>query len=277
MLRAPRFAGFLYPESPSVLRDSIFGLLQKAPFLNFGGPIRAIIVPHSTFRFSCTTAAMAYGVLASQQQKIRNILLLGPSHRQSFPGIALPAENTFTSPLGRSPVSQLLRQTALEIPGISIRTGVHDNEHSLEIQLPYLQLVCPEAEILPMIIGESPVAVASEIMEVFSRSQDLLFVISSDFSHYYPYLNAKSLDEDTATRILNLDSSLTDNEACGYRWINGLTHLAKIKGWTARVIDLRNSGDEGGDTERVVGFGAIVFADSKLASFRGDSCSNFSS
>ena len=262
MMRAHRFAGFLYPESPSVLRDSISCLLARASSLDFSGPIRALIVPHSTFRYSSTTAALAFGALAAQQQKISNILLLGPSHRHSFSGIAIPEEDTFCTPLGMIKINQKLRAAALKIPGIVERSGAHENEHSIEIQLPYLQILYPEAEILPMIIGDSPKAVASEIMDVFSDSPDHLIVVSSDLSHYYPYLNAKSIDHDTANRILNLDSTLTDHEACAYRWINGLTHLAKQKDWIAQVLDLRNTADEGGDTERVVGFGAFAFTDS---------------
>ena len=135
----------------------------------------------------------------------------------------------------------------------------HDYEHSLEVQLPFLQTLLGSFTLVPLVVGDASADAVAQVVERLWGGVETLVVISSDLSHYLPYEQAQALDRATAQRILSLDAGLTPHEACGATAINGALLAARRHGLAPRLLDLRNSGDTGGDRGRVVGYVAMAF------------------
>ena len=139
--------------------------------------------------------------------------------------------------------------------------AAHRREHCIEVQLPFLQRVLPDASVVPIVAGDVEDETVASALETFVAEASTLLVASSDLSHYHPYEEAKTLDASTARTIERLEPSLTHEAACGATAINGLLHVARRHGMTCRTLDLRTSGDTAGGQHRreVVGYGAFAF------------------
>ena len=139
--------------------------------------------------------------------------------------------------------------------------AAHELEHSLEVELPFLQFVLDRFELLPLVVGEATGEEVAQVLEAVWGGPETRIVISSDLSHYLPYDRARAIDGDTARAIVELEAPLERGRACGGLPIDGLIVAARRHGLTARLLDLRNSGDTAGDRHRVVGYGAFDFLD----------------
>jgi hypothetical protein len=174
-------------------------------------------------------------------------------------GVALPGVERFATPLGEVPVDAEAVATLRDLPQVVESPAAHATEHSLEVQLPFLQRVLGEFSLLPLAVGD---ATAEEVAEVLDRlwgGDETLVVVSSDLSHYLPYDTARRVDRDTVDHLLALDAEIDHERACGATPIGGLLLAARRHGLRAELIDLRNSGDTAGDRRRVVGYAAIAF------------------
>jgi MEMO1 family protein len=252
-------AGLFYPGSAQELSAAVDALLAGVP-AHAGRP-QALIVPHAGYQYSGPVAAQAYGSLGPGARSLRRVVLLGPSHREWFRGLALPAASAFATPLGLVRIDERAAAELRRLPGVVVSDVPHRFEHSLEVQLPFLQRLAPEAQIVPIVSGDaSPAQVASVIEALWGRS-DTLILVSSDLSHYHPYAVARGLDAATADAIVAGRETLSGEEACGCVAVNGLTHAARRGGLRSELLDLRNSGDTAGDRHRVVGYGAFGFYD----------------
>jgi len=255
MIRYPAVAGLFYPAQTQELRQLVRKFLQQVPPTSSPVP-KAIIAPHAGYLYSGPIAATVYARLTPARDTIHRVVLLGPSHRVPLPGLAATRMNSFATPLGKVPVDQPTE--LLQLPQIQWLEAAHEREHSLEVQLPFLQETLTDFQLVPLVVGNSPPQQIAEVLEKLWGGTETLIVISSDLSHYHDYVTAQKMDKLTSQAIENFEN-LLDHQACGHHPINGLLAVAKTKGLHATTVDLRNSGDTAGSKQQVVGYGAYVF------------------
>ncbi len=260
-IRQPAVAGFFYPQDPEDLQQQINHYLQDAILQQPSQeddlpPLKALVVPHAGYMYSGPIAASAYSQLITNHRFSR-VLLLGPSHRVGFRGIATPNTEAFNTPLGNIPLDTSALRDLESLPFVSCREDAHLAEHSLEVQLPFLQQVMTNFVLIPLVVGD----VSPEQVEQILQQQwlpDTLVVISTDLSHYHNYQDAKQIDKATSQAIVTKSFPLHGEQACGCRPLNGLLSYSAHKGLVVSELDLRNSGDTAGDKSRVVGYGAYA-------------------
>lgn len=263
--RPPAVAGLFYPEQPPELQKSLDRLLAAATPPKDGARPKVLIVPHAGYVYSGPTAAVAYSRLVPFRDEIRRIVLLGPAHRVRVRGLAAPTAATFATPLGEIGLDREALDNVRNLAQVVANDIAHAEEHSLEVQLPFLQITLGDFSLVPLVVGE---ASRDEIAQVLARlwgGNETLILISSDLSHYLPYPDACARDEFTAETILRLLPELKHEQACGATPVNGMLQAAKQRGLRAQLLDLRNSGDTAGDKARVVGYGAFAFYESQGA------------
>lgn len=255
--RLPAVAGAFYPRSAETLTREVDALLAQARPRK-QGRVRALVVPHAGYIYSGPIAASAYALLAAQP-KPKRVLLLGPAHHVALRGMALPEAKAMATPLGEVPLDAAGAETASK-QGAGWSAEAHLKEHSLEVQLPFLQRVLGDGfTLIPLVVGR---ALADDVARVIDAlaDDDTLVLVSSDLSHYLPWAAAKDVDQQTAELILAYDfEALDGDQACGAEPMRGLLLWARSKGLKPRQLDLRNSGDTAGDKGRVVGYGAFAF------------------
>lgn len=259
-IRPPAVAGTFYPGAGRVLvqdiRTMLDSALSKTPAAT--AP-KALIVPHAGYIYSGSTAALAYAQLAAVRHSIRRVVLLGPAHRVPVRGLALPGDDFLATPLGEIEVDQVAVTQLLKLPQVVVSRHVHAQEHSLEVQLPFLQTVLDNFTLVPLVVGDASPPEVAEVLELLWGGPETLLVISSDLSHFLPYRTAQQIDSQTTQAILNLDGRLSHQQACGGTPINGLLLAAHQHGLQPHLLGLCNSGDTAGDKERVVGYAALTF------------------
>jgi AmmeMemoRadiSam system protein B len=247
-----------YPAAAAALRAMLRDFLAAAG--PGAGTPKAIIVPHAGYIYSGPVAASAYAWLHQARDRIRRIVLLGPSHRVPFYGLALSSADAFTTPLGDIPVDQEAIQAVRDLPQVQVLDEAHTLEHSLEVQLPFLQEVLGDFSLVPLVVGEASAAEVAEVLERLWGGDETRLVISSDLSHYHDYETARSMDGATSRAIETLSlEAIGYEDACGRVPVTGLLAAARRHGLKVRTLDLRNSGDTAGPRDQVVGYGAYVF------------------
>jgi hypothetical protein len=257
--RSPAVAGIFYPADPGVLASAVNGLLRNAN-AECGGRIKALIAPHAGFVYSGPIAANAYHALGPVADDIRRVVLLGPAHRVPLRGMAFPSVTAFETPLGPVPLDTRAIARALQLPQTAVSDGAHALEHCLEVQLPFLQTVLRDFEVVPFLVGHCAPEEVAAVLQALWGGDETLIVVSSDLSHFLPYAEAQVVDERTTQAIAARSSDLAGEQACGAFPINGL--MVAARAWDLRVttLDVRNSGDTAGDRDRVVGYGAYALA-----------------
>jgi hypothetical protein len=253
IIRKPAVADAFYPADPEILGQMIDEYLQNCVKPQIEGEIKAIIVPHAGYVYSGIVAAAGYNLI--KNSKAKKVLLIGPAHYVLFKGAAVPESNIWQMPFGNVQVSKLPTSEL-----IIEDEAAFSQEHSLEVQVPFLQTVMEDFELYPLCLGEvNPEALANEIKS-FAERDDVLIVVSSDLSHFYTYTEANDLDKRANEFIPKLDIVGARNvEACGIKGIMTLLHLAKMLGLKGHFIDYKNSGDTSGEKSRVVGYGCYAF------------------
>lgn len=255
-VRPPAVAGMFYPADAQVLRAQLGELLHAD---RGRMPVRpkAIIAPHAGYIYSGAVAAPAYALLRDVTG-IERVLLIGPAHRVFLRGLALPAADEFATPLGRIPLDTEAAAELKKLPQVGVSEAAHALEHSLEVQLPFLQSVLPDFKLVPLVVGDAnPEEVAAAIDAVWTDDTTLP-VISSDLSHYLDYARARALDAATGEAILRGADDLGPEQACGCAAINGLMRSLRRRGLKISLVDMRNSGDTAGPRDRVVGYASYV-------------------
>lgn len=257
MNRAPAVAGSFYPADAAVLSHMLDDFLDHA---TAGGQApKAIIVPHAGYIYSGPIAANAYARLKPVRKRINRVVLMGPSHRVAFHGLAVSAADTFSTPLGSIAVDQAAIEQLRHLPFVGYLDQAHALEHSLEVHLPFLQQTLSSFKLVPIVVGDASPHQVSQVLEILWGGDETLIVISSDLSHYHDYDTAQKLDRHTSELIEALNyQALGADSACGRVPVGGLLKLLRTKSLSIKTIDLRNSGDTAGDKYRVVGYGAYV-------------------
>jgi len=257
--RMPAVAGTFYPNNTHELSAMIDQFLQAVK--NTGPVPKAIIVPHAGYIYSGAIAASAYALIIPARDRISRVVLIGPSHKVPLLGLAATKMQEFSTPFGEVPVDRKAIDNIIKFPQVSLMEQAHANEHSLEVQLPFLQKILNQFSIVPLVVGKATPKQVGEILEALWGGEETLIVISSDLSHYNNYKSAQKLDKLTTQAIETLSPEKIDYEqACGRIPINGLLHVAKIRKMHVETVDLRNSGDTAGSKEQVVGYGAYAFS-----------------
>jgi AmmeMemoRadiSam system protein B len=256
-IRPAAVAGMFYPADSHALAQEVRKLLAEA----HGEPLspKALIVPHAGYIYSGAIAATAYRTLSGIAPRIRRVVLLGPTHRVAVRGLALPDAEAFETPLGRVPLDSAAAQAIARLPQVVVSNAAHALEHSLEVQLPFLQSVLGEFTLLSLAVGGATAEEVAEVLEALWGGDETLIVVSSDLSHFLDYTGAQSADRATCDDILKLVGTLNHEQACGATPINGLMLAARRHHLEARLLDLRNSGDTAGSHDRVVGYAAFAF------------------
>jgi len=258
-VRPPAVAGLFYPAEREALADAVSGYLdhtQEAP--PAPGFPKALIVPHAGYVYSGSVAASAYDLLHPARGVVRRVVLLGPCHRVAVRGLALPAARAFDTPLGRVPVDERAAQSIRDLPQVLESAATHEQEHALEVQLPFLQRVLGEFSLVPLVVGSVAPEKVAEVLERLWGGAETLIVISSDLSHYHAYEDARRIDGVTVRAILDFDSAISHEQACGATPVAGALIAAKRRGLTPRLLDCRNSGDTAGGKDQVVGYASFA-------------------
>ncbi|MFH1799330.1 MAG: AmmeMemoRadiSam system protein B [Candidatus Omnitrophota bacterium] len=275
-VRKAAVAGAFYPGGKAALEKYVDTLLREAHPPEIKEPIRAIMVPHAGYVYSAPVAAYAYKELEGRD--IRTVVLLCNSHRHFLDGIAIYGKGSFETPLGRVPIDEEKTEKLLaSSPKIMDRPDIHEGDHVLEVQLPFLQRVLKDFKIVPLLFGSDDPELSKILTDALKTVMDdtTLLVASTDMSHYPPYENATTADRETLQAIQTgradaLDAILkqhasegvpnADTFLCGASGVRTVLLLTQALGPTTPVyLKYANSGDTSGDKNRVVGYGAVAF------------------
>lgn len=258
-IRPAAVAGAFYSGEPGKLGAEVDALLggaeHPAPQLSFP---KALIVPHAGYMYSGAVAGRAFGELAAARGVVTRVVLLGPVHRVPVRGLALPGASAFDTPLGRIPIDQQAVAALAGLPQVVTSPAAHTLEHSLEVQLPFLQRVLGQFALLPLAVGDASVAEVAEVIERLWGGRETLVVVSTDLSHYHRYDEARRVDRATLARIESFATDIHHEEACGATPLNGLLRVARAKGLAIKLLEACNSGDTAGDRDRVVGYSSFA-------------------
>ena len=203
-------------------------------------------------------AATAYAVCVLLHQP-SSASYCWPAHRVAVHGLALPGVDVFETPLGSVKLDADSVHAIAHLPQVTISKEAHALEHSLEVQLPFLQSVLSDFTLLPLAVGRVSAEAVAEVLDHLWGGEETLIVISSDLSHYLPYAAAQRVDSETVQSILRLQQPIGHDHACGGTPISGLIIAAQKHQLTPHLLDLRNSGDTAGSRDQVVGYAAIAF------------------
>jgi len=256
-VRPPAVAGAFYPADPVRLEADVRGYLAGAQPIDLDFLPRILIVPHAGYVYSGPVAATGYQ-LVEAMGNMRRIVMFGPSHYVWFTGLALPKAELLETPLGTVAVDEDAVAQVAGNPLVTKSTEAHEREHSLEVQLPFLQVVAPGIPVVPLLTGDvHPVGAADAVESILD--DETLLLVSSDLSHYHDSTTARRLDAETAASIDRLDpGALTRESACGRTGVQAALYLAKRNGYRVQLLDLRNSSDTAGPPDRVVGYGTFA-------------------
>lgn len=261
-VRPPAVAGRFYPDQPQRLLAEVQAHLAAARLPDLPGAARAVIAPHAGFSYSGPIAAYSFQALPDPGGRI--LFLLGPAHFVAAPGVAVATFAALQTPLGRVEVAQeVVEQLLAAGAGFIAHNAAHLPEHSLEVELPFLQArASAPFQVAPLLFGADadPAAVAAALTPLLLRRPDALLVVSSDLSHYHPYAQAQRRDRAFLNAVIRGDVAVAaQGEACGLLPILTLMHLARRLDWQPRLLDYRNSGDTAGGRDQVVGYAAVAF------------------
>ncbi len=256
--RAPAVAGTFYPGDARRLTEAVDGFLAEA---RGSHEAKAVIAPHAGYIYSGPVAGSAYHALAARGDSVSRVVVIGPSHRVGFSGVAVSSAAAFATPLGALTVDQDAVQGLLQDGLAHEDDRAHAQEHSLEVHLPFVQKIFPRAAVIPLLAGDQDHGRVADILQRLWGGDETAIVVSSDLSHYLDYPTACRVDRETADTIVARRVGGVDFEqACGATPINGLLQVASTRNLGLHILDLRNSGDTAGPRDRVVGYGAFACA-----------------
>lgn len=257
-VRPPAVAGTFYPGTAHELAATVDALVASAAPPPGRAP-KAVVVPHAGYVYSGPVAATAYATI---DRNVRRVVLFGPAHRVALDGLALPTVDAFETPLGEILIDPALRASAAQLPGVTLDDRPHAAEHSLEVQLPFLQRVLADFTITPFAVGRASADTVGAVIDAVWGGPETLIVISSDLSHYEPYERAAVHDRATAAAIVaGTPDAIGTRDACGAIPLRGLLTASSARTLSRSLVDLRSSGDTAGPRDRVVGYGAFTLAE----------------
>lgn len=261
LVRKPAVANLFYEGEEKRLRKTILSYLSEAKLYNYKP--QALICPHAGYIYSGKTAAVSYKQLLNlDKDKQYRFLLIGPSHYVYMQGISFGYYDYWLTPLGQVKVDkQKIEQFMIDNPNFpaTLNTVPHQQEHSLEVQIPFLQVLMTNFSIIPVVYGDIDPIFVKRVIEYF-KDENTVVIISSDLSHYYPDDYARILDKNCHLAVENLDERYLKNcEACGKIGMYAMIKYARENGLKAKLLDYKTSADTSGDYSQVVGYGSYIF------------------
>ncbi|MFA4872350.1 MAG: AmmeMemoRadiSam system protein B [Patescibacteria group bacterium] len=261
MVRKPNVAGSFYPADKGELSAELERCFRDAavtPSEVQGKGIKAIIAPHAGYIYSGATAASAYQLL---KRPYHRIVLLGPSHYVGFNSVALDEAQGWRTPLGEVALDQKALSILSRSEYFKVLPEAFAREHSLEVQVPFLQKQLKSFKLVPLCCGQelASLPIALELNNIIDN--DTLVAVSSDLSHYQPQQIAEKIDHKTIDAILSRDQERIkmDLDACGREGIVIINELAKLNNWQPQLVDYRTSAEASGDESAVVGYVGMVY------------------
>jgi MEMO1 family protein len=261
-VRSAAVAGSFYPAAAGELRQQIGALLGSTGANSTAHVPKALIAPHAGYVYSGPVAAAAFARLVPTREHITRVVLLGPSHYVGFRGLAASSAEVWQTPLGAVPVDRPVIERQIEARLIGVLDAAHASEHSLEVQIPFLQAVLGDFALVPIVAGDASPETVAALLDAVWGGPETLIVVSTDLSHYLSYRSCQEIDSRTAAAIERFDwSALGPDSACGRVPVRGLLVAAKRRGMGIARLDLRNSGDTAGPRDRVVGYGSWALSE----------------
>jgi AmmeMemoRadiSam system protein B len=258
-VRPAAVAGSFYPGRDDALLAAVDQHLAAARVVEPARRPKALVVPHASYIYSGPVAASAYAIVASVAPAYERVVLLGPAHYVPLAGLAVSSADAFATPLGLVRVDDELRLVALAQPNVVVDDHAHAPEHSLEVQLPFIQRVLGEVPVLPIVVGRCVAEDVATVLDALWGGPETLVLVSTDLSHYLDYASAQTKDRRTAEAVLaRTPDAIANDDACGSYSLRGLLLAARTHGLAVELLDLRSSGDTAGDRARVVGYGAFA-------------------
>ena len=260
LIRPPAVAGTFYPQDAAVLTGALRLLIHSAhPTQSYAPVPKAIVAPHAGYLYSGPVAASAYARLATARGLVQRAVILGPAHTVPLENIAASSADAFSTPLGALDVDSVLRDAVIADRLVSVCDLAHTAEHSLEVQLPFIQSVLGVVKVLPLLVGAVPTSAVAELLDRVWGGPETLVVVSTDLSHYHDLETARRLDKRTAAAIMACNpEGIAPGDACGVYSLRGLLAVAAKRGLEVEQLDLRTSADTTGDPTRVVGYGSFA-------------------
>lgn len=265
--RPPAVAGSFYPDDAGTLSEVVAALTRRAPPLGVPLP-KALILPHAGYRYSGATAAAGMAAVP-EGARVARVVVLGPSHHVPLRGVALPTATAFATPLGDVPVDLDACGMLAREPDVTVDDGPHAKEHSIEVELPFLQARLGAFRLVPMVVGAIAPERLAEILALVWGGSETLIAISTDLSHFLDAEPAETRDEATARKVELLEPQFTQPEACGAFALAGFIEAARRRGMRLTRLGLTHSGKVTGDTTRVVGYGAWMAQEPDQAELPG--------
>jgi AmmeMemoRadiSam system protein B/AmmeMemoRadiSam system protein A len=244
------------------VEELLGGVGDLAPRIGFP---KALIVPHAGYVFSGPVAARAYDELLPARGVAKRVVLLGPVHRVPVRGLAVPRATAFATPLGEVPVDREALRSVQDLPQVVQSDPAHALEHSLEVQLPFLQRVLGEFALVPFAVGTASVDEVAQVIERLWSGPETVVIVSTDMSHYHSHEDARRIDAATLARIAAYATNIDHDEACGATPLNGLLSFAKKRNLRMKRLAACNSGDTAGDKGRVVGYSSFALYEDHVA------------
>ncbi len=262
--REAAVAGRFYPAAEKELKHQLASYFSEQAILP--EIPKALIVPHAGYFYSGAVAAKAYRLLGNGEYRFSRVVLFGPSHHVALEGCAVPTSDVFLTPAGEVAIDRENVDLLLSQDLVVESDQAHHWEHSLEVQLPFLQYCLDDFILLPVVVGRDMHEYVKRILQSIERTPDTLIVVSSDLSHYHPYSEANDIDADTIQRVLSFGSNIHPERACGCNAINGLLDYAREQHWEIKCVNYTNSGDVMANhehrapepSEGVVGYASFV-------------------
>ncbi len=256
-VRRPAVAGSFYPADPEELRAALERALAdgvKVP----SPPPKAVIGPHAGYPYSGPIAGSAYASLLPRRGQAERAVVLGPAHRAPLSKVAASSADAFETPLGLLPVDTSARDELVAAGLIVIDDDAHAAEHSVEVHLPFVQVVLGDVRVLPLVVGEVPAAEVAAVLDAVWGGPETVVIVSTDLSHYHDQETATQRDRRTAHAVVDKRSeAIGVGDACGVFPLRGLLLAARQRNLDVELLDLRSSGDASGDRRAVVGYGAF--------------------
>jgi AmmeMemoRadiSam system protein B/AmmeMemoRadiSam system protein A len=257
-VRPAAVAGMFYPGEARALAAEVDDLLgsveQSAPRLGYP---KALVVPHAGYVYSGAVAARAYDELAAGRGRVRRVVLLGPTHRVAVRGLAVPSAQAFATPLGQVRIDREAIASVRDLPQVVVSDAAHALEHSLEVQLPFLQEVLGDFALVPFAVGAAEVDEVAQVLQRLWGAAETVVVVSTDMSHYHAYEQARAIDGATIERIASFAADIDHEQACGATPLNGLLRFSRQKNLSLKLLSACNSGDTAGGKDRVVGYSSF--------------------
>ncbi len=263
-IRPPAVAGRFYPADARALRSLIAEQLGETrpppPEIGARRP-KAVVVPHAGYVYSGRVAASAFSLLLRPGPPIERVILLGPAHTVPLSGMAVSSADVWETPLGRVPLDSNCRNRLSALPHVAVDDRPHTMEHSLEVEVPFLQSVLPSGwSLVPVVVGDAEPGWVADVLDSCWGGDETLIVVSTDMSHFEADARAREHDRRTALSVLaSREGEIGTRDACGARPLRGLMVASRRHGLRPELVSTANSADAGADPERVVGYASFAY------------------